>query len=239
MQKSIFFLLLITTCSLFLTPLSLAQSPTPSPSISTSQKNESLVQQINELKDKIASRVAQLKLVEKRGVVGVVTEVSDTRISLTTQNGDIQLIDVDEITKFSSPDKSEFGISDVTKGSTVSVIGLYNKESKHILARYVSTFTLPLYLQGTVEDTNADDFTITVSGMDNKNTIVDIEKTTKINSYANGSDIVRSGFSKLVKGDKVNIVGYAGKTDKTRVSASNVLQLNDLSSGASSPSPTK
>lgn len=225
----LFFVILVTV----LTPLSYAITTTPtqslSPTISASQKNESLVQQINELKDKIASRVAQMKLVEKKGVVGTVTEVTDTRISLQTYTDEIRIIDVDEITKFTSDSSKEsFGISDVSKGTVVGVIGLYNKQSKHILARYITTFTLPVFLTGTVQSVDSDNFTVTVADNQNTNHLVDVEKTTKINTYDSG-DIVKSGFSKLTVGDKVDIVGYPAKDDKNRVSGSLILHIGDIS----------
>jgi len=240
MRKIVFF---IALSMIFSTSPVLAQTPTgdAKPTISSSQKNESLVEQINELKDKIASRVAQLKLVQKHGVVGTVTEASDTRITLTTMTGDVKLIDVDEITKFSSPSaKGTFGISDVTKGSVLSAIGLYNKESKHILARFVSSFTLPVFLTGNISAIDEDGFTITVPNENNINTVIDIERTTKINSYAK-NDITKSGFTKLQTGDKVDIVGYASKTEANRITGSYILQLRDLSGTADdvTPTPTK
>lgn len=214
-------------------------SPQVTQTISTSQKNENLVQQINELKDKVASRVAQLKLIEKHGVVGTVTEASDTRISLTAMTGEIKVIDVDEITKFSSPSaKGTFGISDVKKGSVISAIGLYNKQSRHILARYISTFTLPVFLQGTISDVDTEGFTITIPDRKNVSTVIDIERTTKINTYAEGK-ITKIGFSDLTTGDKVDIVGYANADEKNRITGSYILQLNDLTNPAQELSPTK
>ena len=54
-----------------------AVSPTPAPSAAPSDKSalsEKLNQEINNLKEKIASRVSELNLVEKRGIIGTVTE---------------------------------------------------------------------------------------------------------------------------------------------------------------------
>lgn len=206
-----------------------SQTATPSvtagPTISNSQKNESLVQQINELKDKIASRVAQLNLVEKHGVVGSVTESSDTRITLKTYTGEVKIVDVDEITKFSSPSaKSAFGISDVRPGSVLSAIGLYNKQSKHVLARFISSYTLPIFLHGKITEINEDDFTITVPTKEKKEMIVDIETTTRINALTDNK-ITRSGFTKLNVGDRVDIVGYPAKNEEKRMSGAYILQI--------------
>ena len=105
-----FFFLFFTIFFLHLSQVSYAQSTTPAASSSakTSGKNPTatptdnpVVQQINDLKDRIASRVAQLKLVERRGVIGTVTAVSDTQLTLVDTNDNNRFIDVDELTKFS------------------------------------------------------------------------------------------------------------------------------------------
>src|SRR5258708_7860223 len=91
-------------------------STTPTPSQKPTPTGN-LDQQMNALKERIASRVAQLKLVEKRGSIGTVSDLSETQITTTDNAGNINYIDVDELTKFSSPDvKGSFGISDIAKG---------------------------------------------------------------------------------------------------------------------------
>src|SRR5690349_18838483 len=79
----------------------------------------SISQQINNLQERIATRVAQLKLVDHRGIIGTVTDVTQTQIALADIQGNTRFIDVDEITKFSNPSaKGTFGISDIKKGQT-------------------------------------------------------------------------------------------------------------------------
>src|SRR5260221_6373171 len=108
MRNTILFIIIITFIPFINPALSFALSPTPAPN--------SLEQQISNLKDKIASRVAQLKLVDKRGIIGNVTDVTQNQITVSDVKGNTRYIDVDELTKFSSPSaKSSFGISDITK----------------------------------------------------------------------------------------------------------------------------
>ena len=78
------------------------------------------------------------KLVEKRGIIGTVTDSSDTQITVTDIAGNIRFVDVDELTKFYSSDSKTFGISDIKNGMTIGVLGLYNKQSRRILAREVN-----------------------------------------------------------------------------------------------------
>jgi hypothetical protein len=211
---------------------SFAQTPSPTTKTSplpTEKEADTLTNQINSLKDKIASRVAQLRLVEKKGFIGTVDARTGMQLTLIDQQNNKRLVDVDEITKFSSPDaKGTFGISDITKGSKVSVLGLYNKESRRTLARFVSVVTLPVYLNGAVSNINEDDFTLTVMDDKDKETIVDIETVTKTNAYTKEDNVAKSGFSKITIGNRIIIVGYPDKKEKERVTATRILVLPEL-----------
>src|SRR3990167_5640769 len=101
-----------------------AASLTPTPDDKAQAIKEQLI-------TNIASRVAQLKLVEKRGIIGTVTNVTNTQITLSDIQNNTRFIDVDELTKFTSAKSKEtFGISDITKGTTLGILGLYNKDSR-------------------------------------------------------------------------------------------------------------
>lgn len=208
-----------------------AAVPSEKPVVSTAsaQKDvgEKLNQQINQLKERIASRVAELNLVEKRGFIGTVTEASDTQVKLTDLNGKIRFVDVDEITKFTSPDNKNFGISDLTKNTKVSVVGLYNKQSQRILARFIDEMTMPSILSGTVLKIDKKNFVVTVTTAGNKEKRIDIETSTKINSYSKDTDLERSGFSKLQAGDRVVVTGFENKRDKDLYTGTLILQIAD------------
>jgi hypothetical protein len=215
------YLFIILLLSLLCTSTVTAQSSTPGDKEAVSPTEElrsnSLNRQINDLKDKIASRVASLKLVDKRGVMGVVTEVKDTQLTITDAQQKTRIVDIDEITKFSSPSaKSTFGISDIAKGQTVSIIGLYNKQSRRILGRFIQIATRPVFITGVVKNLDEDNFTVSILDETNTTTIVDIEKITKTNTYADG-EITKSGFSKLSIGDRVIITGYPNQKEKNRI----------------------
>jgi hypothetical protein len=194
-----------------------AATPTP---------DQKLNQQINQLKDKIASRVSELNLVEKRGIIGVVLEVKSNQITITDSNGDPRYVDVDEITKFSSAtNKSSFGISDLTKGTRVSILGLYNKESKRILARFIDTQVVPTRYDGVIATIDTKNLQFTLATDDKKQANIDIATTTKINSYNKDAGLVKYGFSKLVVGDRVSVLGYPDKKDPTLLVADRVIDF--------------
>lgn len=199
-------------------------TPTPTDSQANqpkSAKTGALNQQINDLKNRIASRVAQLKLVEKRGIIGTVTDVSDTQITLSDSKGNTRFIDVDELTRFSNPSaKDAFGISDITRGANIGVLGLYNKESRRILARFVDILNLAKIVHGRVLSTEGINYTLKVSAKDNKEISFDVETTTRTLSYSKDGGLTRSGFSKIKEGQRVIVIGG--------ITASKIILLPDI-----------
>lgn len=188
---------------------------------------EKLNEQINELKEKIASRVSELKLVEKRGMIGVVSETSANKITLTDLSGKTRFVDVDEITKFSSSSKS-FGISDLTKGTKITILGIYNKQSKRILARFIQVTVTPHYLTGVISDMDNKNFTLNIMTEDNKTVKIDIESPTKISAYDKTDGLAKYGFSKMDAGDRLAIIGYPDKKDTSMIVATRIIDLAAL-----------
>jgi len=197
MKKLILFFILL----IILTPLSVVKAQTPT-------VNQDLL-------NEIASKTAQLNLIEKRGIIGTVTDSSDTQITLADLNGNTRFIDVDELTKFNSSSTKSYGISDVTKGSTIGVIGLFNKDSRRILARSVDQVTsLPKFIQGAIAAVDKTNFQTTVATLQNKKFVIDISDITKTYSYTSGdSDFVKSGFSKLAVGQNILVIGFPESTN--------------------------
>jgi len=231
MKKLLF---LITTLFLFSTfaQQALAVSPTPttviSPTVSQTL-NEKLNSQINQLKDKIASRVTELNLVDKRGIIGTVTDTSANQITLTDAAGNKRQIDVDEITKFSSASsKGTFGLSDLTNGTKISVLGLYNKQSKRILARFIKPSVDPLFLTGVISDIDTKNIRLNIVSDDQKKTNIDVVPATKILGYGKDLGLTKLIFLKLNAGDRIYVIGYPDKKDSTLIVADRIIIFPDL-----------
>lgn len=228
LQNDIFkisYIIILSISSFFVfTQSVIAATPTEKP-----KSVAPLNQQINQLKDRIASRVAELKLVERRGVIGKVTDVSDTQITLSDSQNNIRFIDVDELTKFSSPSaKGSFGISDITKGSTLGILGLFNKQSERVLARFVDVVQVPAIFHGTVASVDTKDYTVTIALPDNKQITIDIETTTKTLVSTKENGITRSGFSKIKEGQRITVYGLPKGKEKDRFSGVRMLIFPEL-----------
>jgi len=206
-------------------------SVTPEASSSANQAtvSEKLNQEIDQLKEKIASSVAKLNLVEKRGILGTVTDVSNNQITLTDISDNTRFVDVDEITKFSSPSNNSFGLSDLTKGTKVRILGLYNKQSERILARFIDVSVDPTYLSGEVSDIDRTNAMLTLATENKKQIKIDIQVDTKISVYSSSDGTLSQyGFSKMNVGDRITVVGFPEKQDTAIISATRIIDFPDL-----------
>jgi hypothetical protein len=230
-MKKVFLSLLFLTLSFSVVTSSVyaasATTPTPAPS-NKAGLDAKLNAQINELKEKIASRVSELNLVERRGIIGVVSEVSGNKVTVKDVSGKTRFIDVDEITKFSSASNKTFGLSDLTKGTRISVLGLYNKQSKRILARFINMSVDPTIVNGVITALDSKNFFITVTTADQKQIKLDIQTTSKIYSYDKADGLVRGGFSKLEIGHRVMAIGFPDKTDAATIVPTRVTEFTDI-----------
>ena len=207
---------------------------------------DSINQQIDQLKDKVASKVAQLKLVEKMGVIGTVTSATNTQIIINDVNDKARIIDVDEITQFSSDNNNSYDISDIKKGSKISVLGLYNKDSERLLARFINEVSIPLFLNGVISGKDTVNYTLNLSTSDGTNYTVDVEDVTRTFEYRDG-DLTEAGFSKLGTMQNAVVVGFPDPKQKDRITASRIITFPDtprdpgikIVEQSPSPTPTK
>lgn len=203
----------------------------PTPKDSEVATDSSEMQQIQKIKDIVASKVAELNLVEKKGILGKIKETSSTEVTITDLNGDIQMIDIDELTKFgdSSDDKSSFGVSDLQKGTLYSFVGLYNKDTQHLLARNVQEVkTIPVYFEGAILSIDNENYQITVVNKNGEKKNIDIESSTKTKLLDDAGDLQKSGFSKLETGQRVIVIGFTDKTDSNLISASRIIAFENI-----------
>lgn len=205
-----------------------AQTATPQTATKSAQESD---EESKVFIDKLASKVAQLNLVEKRGIIGTVVNTSDLQFTINDHNKEAYIIDVDELTKFASASgkvDSSFGISDLTKGDTVGILGLYNKQSRRTLARFVDLLALPKVFTGAITEVNNEDYTITVTANDNATYIVDIETSTKSSSYTKAGGLIKSGFSQYAPGQHVLVRGFPNKSSAKRISATRIVIFPEL-----------
>ena len=217
MKKYIIIILAALLTTAIFTKTIAADTPTPADS--------SLLEKVA---NEIASKTAQLNLVEKRGIIGMVTDSSGTQITLSDLNGNTRFIDVDELTKFSSPSSTSYGISDITKGSLLGVLGLYNKQSQRILARDVSVQSpFPNVMYGAISNIDKTNYEVTVIKANGQKVVIEFQDITKTYAFSAGTQI-KSGFSKTQTGETIIAIGLPDKQDKNKILATRIILLTDI-----------
>lgn len=208
---------------------------TPTP---TSEKKS----KIEEIKEKVASTVAQLNLVSKRGILGEITKIEKNQLTIE-RNDEARIVDVDELTNYSrveSDDKrTELKFSDLDVGDTIVAIGIYNRESRRLLARFILVKEIAIQVSGLVKEVDIKDASITIEDKKKgESFIIDIDKKTIIRNYTKAKELVKSTLPKIEIGQRAHVFGLANKGDKNHVSASRLLLLPGKVT-PTSPSPTQ
>ena len=105
---------------------------------------------IEEIKEKIASTVAQLNLVSKKGFVGQISKLEKTQITIE-KNGEARIVEIDELTKYqelTDKKRTDITFADLDVGDYLVAVGLYNKESRKLLGRFILVKDIPVNING-------------------------------------------------------------------------------------------
>lgn len=180
----------------------LAQEKSASPSSSEEK-------QIIELKEKIASKVAQLQKENTQARSGYITEIKDSFISLQDQKNDLYQIKLDPvITKYYQivdTSQKEIEKKDLAKDQYVIVDGLINGNQIEANAIFVDENFL--INAGQITEINKNDYSIKVLTLEKEGLTLDIETYTKkflLNIKTLKLETI--GFSKIKEGDTVHFV---------------------------------
>lgn len=231
-MKKIFIALVI----LFLSSIpTYAQETTP-----TVTPGQNIIQKkIDDLKERLATRVAELKTQTKKAFYGVIKEKTDGKIVVS--NGDIDMtVTYDKDTKIAvrtmAGKKTDADDKMLTVGSNVAAFGTLDLDQKTVLAKYLLVHDQPIAIIGTVKSVNTKDASFVITGPDGETTL-EYEISTKCRMW-DGDALVSCGLSKVKPTDKV-LVRMTGdiKADKG-VALRIVLLPTQAAPDAVSPSPT-
>lgn len=222
MRKKIFLLIL------FLMIVNPVRSQEPSGEESEPTPTNAVTDKIQELKERVANRVAALKKDKLGGLTGLVKSSSDSALILNV-DGDDYSIQLDEEAKVYSVDsnlrKKEVKLSELDKDATASVIGVVDKDEKTATAQLIVLKRGSISIFGNVLEVSTKDGTITVSTREGKKYTADIEVSTKSNLYNNQTaQLAKVGLSKIEKDSRIHVYGIAGE-EENRITALRVLIL--------------
>jgi len=210
MKKTLYSLLIGGWLIFFVRMTVLAQPNTASPSAAGKE--------VRIIKEKIASKVAELTKQEKKVISGRVIEIKDDQITLLT---DVTLdekkrIKIDpELTKFyqlAKGKKREIKRSVISKDDYLIVPGLI---FSNVIANTVYRASPYVVSSGRIVAVDKKNYTIDVLTIDKDKYTFDIEKTTRQRILdLKTLGIKKAGFAKLKEGDRLHFVYNPALIDK-------------------------
>lgn len=238
MFKKIFIAFVLLTI-LISSPIK-AQSPTLEISTPTTASSSIVdkLRQIKILKEKIATKVAEIREKDKRAVLGIVKKIQSSDIIVTSGQTD-RSISFSEDTLFfllSKEGKSEASLKKIKEGDTISAYGYLSEDNKLLSAKYIYLQTPATHLTGKTADIDNKNYTITISTTQG-NQIIDMETYTRTFIYTKDKVKKPAGFSKLKLGDIVHLVGTLDAKEPGKIHATKILIIAPLAQ--TTPTPTK
>lgn len=227
------------------TPTPTSPAPTEGSTQNTPTPTTVKARQIEDLKDRLATKVAELRQTQKKAIAGVVKAISISTITIETKTKDVKIELTDSISVFQilKGKRTKLTTDDLSKGDFVVVFGNYDVTLDVLSAKVIFIQdTPPERTSGSVGAIDTKGFTITLNSPANQSIIVDIEKTTQAFLWTKEGGIAKSGFSKIVVGDTVQILGTPVPKKEHRVSALRILDVGNLTGApisTTTPTPTE
>lgn len=208
----------------------------------TTTPADSKSQQIEDLKDRLATKVAELRQSKRLAAYGTIKSVSISTFVVETKTKDLKIELTDDLKVFQmlKGKRTALKTDNLEKGDIITVFGEYDTTLELLQAKVVFIqAAAPMQIAGTVTATNKDDYTVTIETTDKKTYTVDFETTTKTSLW-NGTALEKGGFSTFIAGDTIFVTGAAVPKKENRVSATRITDLpSQVRGAATSIAPTK
>lgn len=217
----------------------------PTPIISTANAT---TKKIEDLKDRLATKVAELRQTSRRGIYGTVKSTSITSFVVETKTKDVKIDLMDEmkVIQYLKGKRTILTSEDIAKGDLVAVFGDHDATLDLLKATIVVIQSpSPERISGTVSARDDTEFTLTIITPQGQTVMIDIEKPTKTLAWnREKKEIIKSGFSKIVAGATIHVVGFPVPKKENRISADRILDLGNLAAPIdqvvpSIPTPTE
>lgn len=220
-----------------------AATPTKaaSPSGTLTPTSTSVPNQIDDLKERLATRVAQLRQSQKKALAGTVKAITISTITIETKTSDVKIELVDSLKVFQTikDKRTALTTENIEKGDSVVVFGDYDTSLDLMKAKVIIIQNpQPDRIHGVITAIDKKEFTITVETPEKQSYVVDIEKITTIRNFTATDGIVKGGFTKVETGSAVHVTGTNVPKADHRISALRILDLGNLTGMTPTATPT-
>jgi len=219
-----------------------AQTATPTASAKSPSQTATPSAQLEELKARLATKVAELRTVVKRAMYGTVKTISISSATVETKTKDIKIELTDDvvISQIIKGKRTILPIENLETQDPITVFGTYDETLDLLKAQYIfiENKTNVVRLSGIIADVDQEAYAITFNTKEGRSITVDIEKATKTMIWSADSGIAKGGFSKLSVGDTVHVSGSPVPKKENYYSAVRILDLGNITGAISTPKTT-
>jgi intein/homing endonuclease len=194
---------------------------------------------IENLKERLATKVAELRQVQKKAIDGTVKATSVSTITVETKTSDVKIELTDEINVFQTINgkRTTLTTDNIEKGDYVVVFGDYDATLDLLKAKViVIEEPLPPRFSGVISDIDKKNFTVTFTATGGQSYLVDIEKNTEMLARDAEKGIVKGGFSKLEIGNIIHVTGVLEAKKENQISATRLIDIGAIT--GTTPTPT-
>ena len=187
--------------------------PSPTPTEVQEIKDE-LKNKINDLKERLATRVAEIREQNKRAFFGIVKEKDE--VSLILENNErkttVAYDDETTIEQNINGKISQTETSNLKVGANSVAFGILDIDQKTLVAKKIIIKTAPLFSVGKVAETDTNKGALSIKEPNGSSSSFDYEIKTKCLLWVTGTQKLTScGLSKIKVGDFAVIRGEANK----------------------------
>lgn len=199
---------------------------------------------VDDLKERIATKVAELRQTQEQALSGTVSDITVSTISIETQTKEVKIELNDDILVYQilRGRRTKIAIDDVDENDFVVVFGEHDSTLDVLSAKLIFIQALPPErISGIVSGVDRDENTFTIRASGDRSVVVDFERTTVANVWSKEAGITKAGFSRLAVGDSVHVQGRPAPKQENRLTATRILDLGNITGApteAPSPTPT-
>jgi len=218
------FITLLLALVLVISSIGLAQESSPAASPTPGSSIDEL--KIQQLKDKLATKVAELRENQTRGFLGEIASLSKTSFTLVTSDKEIKvrLSEDTLVSDLTGTKKTDKKIQDLKNLQTAGIIGLYDDQENILSAKIVMLQNMYKIYVGVVALVDKDNATLTLNLSNGSSQAIDYERATKADEFVK-DEIKKSGLSRISAGDRLLVWGVTSEDDNQKISAVKILRL--------------
>lgn len=208
-----------------------AQEATDASDVAEEEVSEDKTKKIQDLKERLATKVAEMKTTQTRAMYGTIKAITISSITLETDQKEVKLEVTDDIVVAQNikGNRTELSIDDLDEGDFVVVFGQYDTALDILDATFIFIQSKPSqYVTGTITSVSKEDYTVTIQTPDDQEVILDYEKSTSTRVYNEDEEFERGGFSSLIEEDTIHVYGTPDPDEKSRIDADKLIIIGNI-----------